>query len=72
MVSELDAQGIDAAVYYPVPTHRLPAYALKTSLPETDRAAAEVLSLPIRPGLTEEEVARVIAAVNGIAEGTDG
>ena len=36
-------------------------------LPETERAAAEVLSLPIRPGLTEEEVDRVVAAVNEAA-----
>ena len=56
VVSELDARGIDAAVYYPVPTHRLPAYAQATELPETDRAAEEVLSLPIRPGLTTDEI----------------
>jgi dTDP-4-amino-4,6-dideoxygalactose transaminase len=67
MVRQLDERGIDAAVYYPVPTHRLPAYALDLDMPATDKAAAEVLSLPIRPGLTEDEVGRVIAAVNGIA-----
>ena len=65
LAAHLDAHGIDSAVYYPVPTHRLPAYGLDTELPETERAAAEVLSLPIRPGLTDEEVARVVAAVNG-------
>jgi dTDP-4-amino-4,6-dideoxygalactose transaminase len=37
-------------------------------LPETERAAKEVLSLPIRPGLTDEEVARVVAAVNEAAD----
>jgi dTDP-4-amino-4,6-dideoxygalactose transaminase len=68
LAARLDARGIDSAVYYPVPTHRLPAYGLDLDLPETERAAREVLSLPIRPGLTADEVARVVAAVN---EGTD-
>ena len=62
--TRLDDRGIDNAVYYPVPTHRLPAYDLELDLPETERAAREVLSLPIRPGLTDDEVARVVAAVN--------
>ena len=60
----LDAAGVDAAVYYPVPTHRLPAYGLGPDLPETERASREALSLPIRPGLTDDEVARVVVAVN--------
>jgi dTDP-4-amino-4,6-dideoxygalactose transaminase len=60
----LDAAGIDAAVYYPIPTHRLPAYDLDLDLPETERAAREVLSLPIRPGLTDPQLSRVVNAVN--------
>jgi perosamine synthetase len=64
LLSALDAAGVDAAVYYPVPTHRLPAYDLTLHLPETERASREVLSLPIRPGLTEAEVARVVVAAN--------
>jgi perosamine synthetase len=56
--------GIDSAVYYPVPTHRLPAYGLDLDLPETDRAAGEVLSLPIRPGLSVDDVAFVADVVN--------
>jgi perosamine synthetase len=68
LAARLDARGIDSAVYYPVPTHRLPAYDLDVDLPETERAAREVLSLPIRPGLTDDEIARVVTAVN---EGAD-
>jgi perosamine synthetase len=63
----LDEAGVDAAVYYPTPTHRLPAYDLDLDLPETERACAEALSLPIRPGLTEDELARVVTAVNEAA-----
>lgn len=72
LLKELDVHGIDAAVYYPVPTHRLPSYARDEVLPETDRAAAEALSLPVRPGLSEDEVARVVDAVNTIMEDLDG
>ncbi|MET0998863.1 MAG: DegT/DnrJ/EryC1/StrS family aminotransferase [Marmoricola sp.] len=64
LAARLDERGIDSAVYYPVPTHRLPAYDLDLDLPETERATREVLSLPIHPGLTDQEVARVVAAVN--------
>ena len=64
LAAQLDSRGVDSAVYYPVPTHRLPAYDLDIELPETERAAREVLSLPMRPGLTPHEVERVVAAVN--------
>jgi len=67
----LDAAGVDTAVYYPTPTHRLPSYGDPVLLPETDRAADEVLSLPIRPGLTDDDVGRVIQACNTIAGGID-
>jgi dTDP-4-amino-4,6-dideoxygalactose transaminase len=36
-------------------------------LPETERAAAEVLSLPVYPSLTEAERSQVVAAVNAVA-----
>ncbi|RNL79061.1 DegT/DnrJ/EryC1/StrS family aminotransferase [Nocardioides marmorisolisilvae] len=66
LLEVLAAANIDAAVYYPTPTHRLPSYGDPVLLPETDRAAAEVLSLPIRPGLTDAEVDRVIATCNSL------
>lgn len=60
----LERHGIGCGVYYPVPIHRQPPFATGTDLPETDRAAAEVLSLPIRPDLTSREIETVIRAVN--------
>jgi perosamine synthetase len=72
LLEALLAGGIGAAVYYPVPTHRLPAYASNVHLPETERAAAEVLSLPIRPNLTDDDVHRVVTAVREIVEESDG
>ena len=44
--------GSGTGVYYPTPIHRLPAYALELDLPVTERAAAEVLSLPVHPALS--------------------
>jgi perosamine synthetase len=64
VLATLQADGIGADVYYPIPNHRLPAYDTDDELPETARAAQEVLSLPIHPRLTEDEVDRVIASVN--------
>jgi dTDP-4-amino-4,6-dideoxygalactose transaminase len=73
--TRLRARGVGCEVYYPVPIHRQRAYALAADvpgshlpeihLPETDLAAAEVLSIPIRPDLTDAEVDTVIRAVNG-------
>jgi perosamine synthetase len=55
---------VGSAVYYPIPIHRLPSFGVSLNLTETDRAALDVLSLPVHPGLTEDEVHRVIEAVN--------
>ena len=64
----LSEQGIATAVYYPVPLHLQPAY---TSLgyepgilPESERAAAEVLSLPMYPELSKESIVRVAGALS--------
>jgi len=45
----LNDRGIGAAAYYTTPVHRTPLYSKKTSLPNTDWAAASVLSLPVQP-----------------------
>ena len=68
IVAELcRAAGIGTGVYYPIPTHRLPSFRLDFDLPETTRAAAEVLSLPVHPKLTADELARIVEAVNAVA-----
>lgn len=67
LFSCLSEQGINTQIRYPVPVHRQEAYArLMRSgeqLPETERAAREVLSLPIYPELGADEVEAVISAV---------
>lgn len=64
----LDRAGIGTTVHYPVPVHLQPAYRGRVGLDpgglgESERAAREVLSLPMFPELGAGDVARVIAAV---------
>ena len=63
--AHLKARGIGTLVHYPVPIHRQPAYAefATRALPATEIAAAQVLSLPIYPELSDEEVTRVAKTV---------
>lgn len=61
--AKLQEQGVQSMVYYPLPLHRQPVYAGLNyqlgQLPEVDRAALEVLSLPMFPELTDQEQERV-------------
>lgn len=65
----LTARGIGCEVYYPIPLHRqecfaaLPAFAL-AGCPASDLLAAEVLSIPVFPELTEEQRAEVAGAIS--------
>jgi dTDP-4-amino-4,6-dideoxygalactose transaminase len=66
----LERRGIASMVYYPVPVHRLPVYTGQAaSLPRAERAAAEVLSLPISPVLGEDAVDAVADTVLGALTG---
>ena len=64
---QLSQRGVGTGVYYPVPNHRLPAFARNLELPETERAAREVLSLPVYPSLTESELVHIVESVNAVA-----
>lgn len=64
-----DEHGVGSGVYYPIPNHRLPSlahFAPGLELPETERAAREVLSLPVHPSLTEGDLARIVEAVASV------
>jgi perosamine synthetase len=62
--------GIGNAVYYPTPIHRLKPYLGEDGkpgpwdLPETERAAAEVISLPVYPSLSPADLERIAAGAN--------
>ena len=60
-------QGIETGIHYPIPLHLQPAYAWmglrEGAFPEAERAAREVLSLPIHPEMTDDQVDRVCEAL---------
>jgi dTDP-4-amino-4,6-dideoxygalactose transaminase len=70
VVRRLGECGIQAMVYYPVPLHLQPVHALlglkAGSFPHAERAAAEVLSLPMFPELEEAEIDRVLSALESV------
>ncbi|MCI9889616.1 DegT/DnrJ/EryC1/StrS family aminotransferase [Micrococcales bacterium 31B] len=57
---------VGSGVYYPTPVHRLETFALDLDLPETERAAREVISLPVHPSLSESDLERVVSAVSAV------
>jgi dTDP-4-amino-4,6-dideoxygalactose transaminase len=67
----LGAQGIQSGIHYPFPVHLLPAYEdlgyKAGDFPESERAANEVMSLPMFPELTSAQTATVADAVTKLA-----
>ncbi|QEG00978.1 Aminotransferase [Stieleria maiorica] len=65
----LAERGVGSEIYYPVPMHKQQCFEyLKvdgSSLPETERASAEILNLPIFPTLTEAEQEQVVDCISG-------
>jgi len=71
----LEEQGIQTAIHYPFPVHLLPAYAdlgyRAGQFPHSERAANEVLSLPMFPELTVDQTNTVARAVLDLGSRTD-
>ena len=67
-VAGLAEHGVGSGVYYPIPVHALPSFGLHLDLPETARAAREVVSLPVHPALTHADLETIVAAVNAVAK----
>ena len=63
-----EEHGVGSGVYYPIPNHRLPSFRRELDLPETERAAREVISLPVHPSLTQADLEQIVHAVNTVAK----
>ena len=67
LAAHLQARGIGTMIYYPVALHRQPAFqgfdADSAQCPEAERAAAEVLSLPLFPELSSDQQQRVVEEI---------
>jgi aminotransferase EvaB len=70
LVEALTARGIGVAVHYPWPIHLMRGYAYlgyrEGMLPATEAAAREIVSLPLYPGLSDEDQDRVCAAIREV------
>jgi dTDP-4-amino-4,6-dideoxygalactose transaminase len=68
----LNEHGVGSEVYYPVPIHQQTFYVkdlgYKDSLPETEKAALEVLSLPVHPSLSSADLETIVSTVNEFME----
>lgn len=63
-----DEHNVGSGMFYPIPNHELAPFRADVDLPETARAAAECLSLPVHPSLSERDLDRVVLAVNAAAK----
>jgi dTDP-4-amino-4,6-dideoxygalactose transaminase len=77
--AELEAKGVGTEIYYPVPMHLQECFAYlghgHDAFPESERAAAETLALPIFPELTDQQARYVVQCVKqflAAASGTPG
>ncbi len=63
---------IGSGIYYPVPIHKQTYYVqelgYEQSLPEAERAAEEVLSLPVHPALSTEDLETIVKTINTFME----
>ena len=59
---------IGSGMFYPIPNHQLAPFRVDVDLPETARAAAECLSLPVHPSLSQDDLERIVTAVNALAK----
>jgi perosamine synthetase len=66
---KLLSRGVGTEIYYPLPIHKQPLYqslGYNDYLPNSEKAAAEVLSLPVHPSLTREDLENVVRAIQNI------
>jgi len=69
LAENLLAKGIRTGIYYPTLLSELPHVADGGSYPEAEKACSEVISLPVHPGLDNDNLDTIIEAVNSLTGG---
>ncbi|MCX6777455.1 MAG: DegT/DnrJ/EryC1/StrS family aminotransferase [Candidatus Micrarchaeota archaeon] len=71
LMAELNRRGIGTGVYYPLPINRQPLYrdmGYEEEMPESEKAASEVLSLPVHPAVTEDNIAFILSVMRELSK----
>ncbi|WP_428326040.1 DegT/DnrJ/EryC1/StrS family aminotransferase [Nitrosopumilus sp.] len=66
ILNKLNSKGIGAAVYYPIPVHKIPIYKTKSKLPNADWASKHVLSLPVHPNVSVKNIEYIAKTVRDL------
>jgi len=69
-VEALRAENVDCMVYYPIPLTRQPAlqrYARRSRCPVAEEASGKVFSIPVHPSLTEEDLGKIVTALEKVS-----
>jgi len=69
VAAALRERGVGTGVHYPTPVHQQPVYlerGYRDSLPEAERAAREVLCLPVHPALSEADLETIVREVRAV------
>ena len=68
VLAHLKSHGVGAGIHYPIPLHRQPVYLQQgygdVSLPITEKVTQEIVSLPLYPELSDEQMAHVVRTIN--------
>ncbi|NYB51448.1 MAG: DegT/DnrJ/EryC1/StrS family aminotransferase [Methanobacteriaceae archaeon] len=67
----LNREGIGTGIHYPTPIYKQKLYqemGYNDNCPETEKAASEVLSLPVHPGLTVEELEKISISLEAVSD----
>ena len=73
LASALREKGVGTLIHYPIPLHLQPAFAplggMRGDFPVAERAAGEILSIPLYPEMTDAQADAVIGAIRDVAPG---
>ncbi len=75
LAARLAEMGIETGIYYPTPVHRQPLYrdlGYRDELPVAERLSREVLSLPVHPALSRDDLETIVRAVNEVTVAAGG